>query len=103
MRRELKQVFIVKLIQYSIYGISVTAALLTNPNPSNWPYYLVLGGIFLTYFLPIQYRSNFSSTAPGLLLKNHTRHLENIIDMTITCLGIFLVVLIPILKDVSLF
>lgn len=99
MSKELKKVFIVKFIQYFIYGISVAAALLKDYSPANWPIYLVLIGIFLTYFLPIQYRSNFSSAEPGLLLKNHTRHLENIIDMLITCLAIFLVIAIDIFRN----
>lgn len=100
MRKELRQVFIVKSIQYFIYVFSVAAALLKDRSTSNWPSYLVLVGIFFIYFLPIQYRSNFSSKAPGLLLKNRTRHLENIIDLSITCLAIFLVTILYILKNI---
>ncbi|MBO1306068.1 hypothetical protein JZO70_07840 [Enterococcus sp. 669A] len=99
MSKELKKVVIVKSIQYCTYAISVTAVLLRDFSLSSWPIYLVLIGIQLTNALPLKYRSNFSSTDPGAFLKKHTRHFENIIDMTITCSALFLVVFIHILKN----
>ncbi|MBO1306070.1 hypothetical protein JZO70_07850 [Enterococcus sp. 669A] len=100
MSKELKKILIIKIIQYSIFGISLTAVIVRDRSLSNWPFYLMIIGILLANLVPIKYRSNFSSTDPGLFLKNHTRHLENIIDMTINCLVIFLVTVIDILKNI---
>ncbi|GEL91492.1 hypothetical protein EVI01_08290 [Enterococcus villorum] len=58
----------------------------------NWPFYLLLIGILIAYFIPLKYRSSFYSTHPGIILKNHTRRLENIIEMLLTCIVIFLVI-----------
>ena len=62
----------------------------------NWPFYLLLVGILVGNFAPLHYRTNFFSTDSGLFLKTKTRKLENIIEMTITCIIIFLVIFLNV-------
>ena len=62
----------------------------------NWPFYLLLVGILVGNFVPLHYRTNFFSTGSGLFLKTKTRKLENIIEMTITCMVIFLVIFLNV-------
>ncbi|EGP4767175.1 hypothetical protein EFL02_11240 [Enterococcus faecium] len=88
--------FIVKIIQLLIYGISVAWAFFYRGNTPNWPLYLLLVGILVGNFVPLHYRTNFFSTDSGLFLKKKTRKLENIIEMTITCIVIFLVIFLNV-------
>lgn len=96
MNKELKKVYTIKIAQLLIYIIALVAAFLNRGISPNWPFYLLLIGILLGFLIPIKYRSNFSSKDPGIFLKNHTRGLENIIEMIITCVVIFLVIFLNI-------
>ena len=62
----------------------------------NWPFYLLLVGILVGNFAPLHHRTKFFSTDSGLFLKTKTRKLENIIEMTITCIIIFLVIFLNV-------
>lgn len=96
MTREVKKVYTIKITQLLIYVIAVAFAFFKRGISPNWPFYLVLIGILLGYLIPIKYRSDFSSTDPGIFLKKHTRHLENIIEMVMVCASIFLVIFLNI-------
>ncbi|EGP5222310.1 hypothetical protein EHH26_05840 [Enterococcus faecium] len=88
--------FIVKIVQLLIYGVSVVWAFFYRGITPNWPFYLLLVGILVGNFVPLHYRTNFFSTGSGLFLKTKTRKLENIIEMTITCMVIFLVIFLNV-------
>ena len=88
---DLKKFYRIKTMQFSIYLVSIILTFLYPHLSTNWPFYLVLIGILLGNLLPIQYRSNFFSTDPGLILKRATRRLENSIDLSVTCIVIFFV------------
>ncbi|HAQ4449733.1 TPA: hypothetical protein IXR81_002331 [Enterococcus faecium] len=88
--------FIVKIVQLLIYGISVAWAFFYRGITPNWPLYLLLVGILVRNFVPLHYRTNFFSTGSGLFLKTKTRKLENIIEMTITCIVTFLVIFLNV-------
>ncbi|MGM0164660.1 hypothetical protein [Enterococcus sp. DIV1059_2] len=92
MSKDLKKVYSSTIIQIVIYVIALAMAFLNRGISPNWPFYLVLAGILGGFFLPKKYRSQFSSTAPGIFLKNRTRRTENIIELTVTCFVIFLVI-----------
>lgn len=96
MSKDLKKVYSITVIQVVIYVIAFAMAFLNRGISPNWPFYLVLVGILVGilvgFFLPKKYRSQFSSTAPGIFLKNRTRRTENIIELTVTCFVIFLVI-----------
>ncbi|MBF8808689.1 MAG: hypothetical protein IC227_11110 [Enterococcus lacertideformus] len=94
MDKEAKKGIIIKVIQFLIYGISIVGAFIDRGTSPNWPFYLLLIGILLANFIPLKYRTNFYSTNPGIILKNHTRRFENIIEMMVTCIVIFLVILL---------
>lgn len=96
MSKKEKKFFIVTVIKFLIYGISIVGALLGRDTSPSWPFYLLIIGILIGNFSPIEYRSNFLSRDPGLLFKNHTRRLENIIEMVITCLAIFIVIILNV-------
>ncbi|MCD1024445.1 hypothetical protein K4422_05845 [Enterococcus sp. SMC-9] len=96
MHKDKKIFFIVTLIQSIIYGISLVWAFLARGMTQNWPFYLLLVGILIGNFIPMKYRSNFFSTEPGLLFQTKTRKFENMLYMTITCIIIFLVILLDI-------
>lgn len=91
MSKEVKRILIIKIIQFLICGISVIGAFFNRESSQGWPIYLLIIGILWGKFVPIKYRKNFFSTDSGLLLKNHTRRLENIIDTAILLISIFLV------------
>lgn len=74
-----------------IYGISIITSFLNRGVTPNWPFYLMLIGILIGYAIPIKYRSNFNSTDSGIILKNHTRRFENMIDLILTFIVIILV------------
>ena len=95
--RDKKIFYIVTLIQYIVYGVSLVWAFLARGITQNWPFYLLLVGILIGNFIPIKYSSNLFSSEPGFILKTKTRKFENIIYMTITCIIIFLVILLYIL------
>jgi hypothetical protein len=95
--KDKKIFFIVTLIQYIIYGISLVWAFLARGITPNWPFYLLLVGILIGNFIPLKYRSNFFSTEPGFFFKTKTRKFENIIYLTTTCIVILLVLLLNIL------
>lgn len=92
MDKEAKKSIAIKIIQLLIYAISITGAFLDRGTSLNWPFYLLLIGILIANFIPLKYRSNFYSTNPGIILKKHTRRLENVIEMLLTCVVIFLVI-----------
>ncbi|XUB29757.1 hypothetical protein IGJ66_002047 [Enterococcus sp. DIV0176] len=91
-----KKFFIVTLIQFIIYGISLVWAFLDRGITPNWPFFLLYVGILIGNFSPIKYRGNFFSTKPGLFFKTKTRKFENIMYMTVTCIVIFLVTFLNI-------
>ncbi len=91
MNKKTQQFFYVTIVKFLIYGIAITGAFLYRKTSPNWPFYLLLIGILIGNFSPIEYRSNFFSTDPGIFFKKHTRRLENIIEMVITCIIIFLI------------
>lgn len=66
MSKELKKVYSITVIQVVIYVIAFAMAFLNRAVSPNWPFYLVLVGILVGFFLPKKYRSQFSSTAPGI-------------------------------------
>ncbi len=91
-----KNFFHCKNVQLLIYGVSVAWAFFYRGITPNWPFYLLLVGILVGNFVPLHYRTNFFSTGSGLFLKTKTRKLENIIEMTITCMVIFLVIFLNV-------
>jgi len=93
---EVKKVYIINIIQLLIYGISVTIVFLYRENSPSWTSFLFLAGILIGNFIPLKFRTSFYSNEPGLYLKNHTRKLETIIEIVITCIGLFLVIFIPV-------
>lgn len=96
MSKELEKVYSITIIQVVIYVIAFAMAFLNRGISPNWPFYLVLVGILGGFFLPKKYRSHFSATASGIFLKNRTRLTENIIELTVTCFVIFLVIYLNI-------
>ncbi|PQF48403.1 hypothetical protein CUS81_04495 [Enterococcus faecium] len=86
----------VKIVQLLIYGISVAWAFFYRGITPTWLFYLLLVGILVGNFAPLHYRTNFFPTDSGLFLKTKTRKLENIIEMTITCIIIFLVIFLNV-------
>ncbi|KAB7548146.1 hypothetical protein GBM46_02925 [Enterococcus faecium] len=86
----------VKIVQLLIYGISVAWAFFYRGITPTWPFYLLLVGILVGNFAPLHYRTNFFPTDSGLFLKTKTRKLENIIEMTITSIIIFLVIFLNV-------
>lgn len=92
MSKELKKVYSITVIQVVIYVIAFAMAFLNRGISPNWPFYLVLVGILGGFFIPQKYRSQFSSTASSIFLKSRTRRTENIIELTVTCFVIFLVI-----------
>ena len=87
-----KKAIVIIMIQMVIYVSSIIGAFMNRGVITNWPSLLLLFGICIGNFVPIEYRTSFNSTDPGIILKNHTRRLENIIYMIITCLVIVLVI-----------
>lgn len=96
MNKKVKKALTIKFIQLFIYVISVAGAFLNREFSPMWPIYLSLLGVFLGNFIPIQFRTGFFSKDPGLLLKNHTRGLENIIEMAIFCISFSLIQILNI-------
>ncbi|RCN88232.1 hypothetical protein B1143_10000 [Enterococcus faecium] len=86
----------VKIVQLLIYGISVAWAFFYRGITPTWPFYLLLVGILVGTFAPLHYRTIFLPTDSGLFLKTKTRKLENIIELTITCIIIFLVIFLNV-------
>ncbi|WP_270276767.1 hypothetical protein [Enterococcus casseliflavus] len=69
MSKDLKKVYSITVIQVVIYVIAFAMAFLNRGISPNWPFYLVLVGILGGFFIPQKYRSQFSSTAPGIFFK----------------------------------
>lgn len=96
MNKKVKKIYIIKIIQFLIYGISIIGTFLYRKSSPDWPFYLLIIGILIGNFIPFEYRSNFFSMNQGVFLKNHTRRLETIIEIVITCITIFIVMLLNV-------
>lgn len=92
MSKELKKVYSITVIQVVIYVIAFAMAFLNRGVSPNWPFYLVLVGILVGFFSPKNIAHNFLRLLRVFFFKNRTRRTENIIELTVTCFVIFLVI-----------
>lgn len=90
MNKEVKKILIVQSSQFLINLLSVIGAIAYRSSYPSWPFYLILLGILLSYFIPLNYRLIYS-TESGILLKNHTRKLENILMTLFTTICILFI------------